>query len=151
MGRVKVAKTVHLKIPAGVDSGSRLRLRGEGEQGDFGGANGDLYVFIHVEPHEFFTRKDDDVHCQIAISFVQAALGASISVATVTGSEKLKIPRGTQNGTILRLKGKGIPHLKGFGRGDQVVELVVAVPTSLTRKQEELLRKFAELSGELSA
>ena len=151
MGRVKVAKTVHLKIPAGVDSGSRLRLRGEGEQGDFGGANGDLYVFIHVEPHEFFTRKDDDVHCQIAISFVQAALGASISVATLNGSEKLKIPRGTQNGTILRLKGKGIPHLKGFGRGDQVVELVVAVPTSLTRKQEELLRKFAELSGELSA
>ncbi|MDI6777171.1 MAG: molecular chaperone DnaJ [Syntrophales bacterium] len=148
MGMAKCAKTVHLKIPAGVDTGSRLRLRGEGEQGAIGGANGDLYVFIQVEPHEFFTRKDDDVYCQIPISFVQAALGASISVPTLNGSEELKIPRGTQSGKMFRLKGKGVPHLKGFGRGDQIIETVVTIPTSLTRKQEELLREFAKLNGE---
>ncbi|MFA4915628.1 MAG: molecular chaperone DnaJ [Syntrophales bacterium] len=147
VGRAKTTKTVHLKIPPGVDNGSRLRLRGEGEDGDFGGTKGDLYVFVHVEPHEFFERRGYDVHCQIPLSFVQAALGATISVATLNGSEKLKIPRGTQSGEIFRLKGKGVSNPKGFGRGDQTIELVVTIPTSLTKKQEELLKEFAKLNG----
>lgn len=147
-GRERVVKRVHVKIPAGVDTGSRLRLRGEGEQGEYGGPNGDLYVFIHVEDHEFFKRNDDDVYCRIPISFVQAALGATVEVPTLTGTEKLKIPRGTQSGKIFRLKGKGFPHLRGFGRGDQLIETVVTVPTNLNRRQEELLREFARISGE---
>jgi len=147
-GRSRITKNVQLKIPAGVETGSRLRLRGEGEEGEFGGQNGDLYVFIHVEPHELFERRDNNIYCQIPISFVQASLGATIEVITLTGTEKLKIPKGTQNGTIFRLKGKGIPHLKGFGRGDQIIETVVKIPTNLNRKQEELLKEFAKLSGE---
>ncbi|MCX5843065.1 MAG: molecular chaperone DnaJ [Deltaproteobacteria bacterium] len=147
-GRSRITKTVQLKIPAGVETGSRLRLRGEGEEGEFGGSSGDLYVFIHVEPHEFFQRKDNNVYCQILLSFVQASLGATIEVMTINGTEKLKIPKGTQSGTIFRLKGKGIPHLKGFGRGDQIIETVIKIPTNLNRKQEELLKEFAKLSGE---
>ena len=147
-GRVRTSKRVQVKIPGGVDEGSRLRLRGEGEQGEFGGPNGDLYVFIYVAEHEFFKRSEDDVFCRIAISFVQAALGASIEVPTLTGSEKLKIPKGTQSGKTFRLKGKGIPHLRGFGSGDQIIEAVIAVPTNLNKKQEELLKEFSRISGE---
>lgn len=146
-GRTRIAKTVQLKIPAGVETGSRLRLRGEGESGDPGGPAGDLYVFIYVDPHEFFERNDDDLYCRVPISFVQAALGGTVEVPTLNGNEKLKIPRGTQSGKTFRLKGKGIPHLRGFGRGDQIIETVVAIPTNLTRKQEELLREFARLGG----
>ncbi|MFA5180724.1 MAG: molecular chaperone DnaJ [Syntrophales bacterium] len=145
-GLEKVAKTVQVKIPPGVETGSRLRLRGEGEQGEHGGPNGDLYVFIHVEEHEFFQRSDDDIICRIPISFVQAALGDNIEVPTLVGTEKLKIPRGTQSGKIFRLKGKGIAHLRGFGRGDQVIETVVTIPTNLNRRQEELLKEFSRLS-----
>jgi molecular chaperone DnaJ len=148
-GREKIAKPVHLKIPAGVETGSRLRLRGEGEDGEYGGAKGDLYVFIHAEAHEFFERRDNDIYCQIPISFVQATLGATIEVLTLNGTEKLKIARGTQNGAIFRLKGKGIPNLRGYGRGDQVIETLVKIPVNLNKKQEELLREFANLSGEL--
>lgn len=148
-GRAQVKKSVNLKIPAGVETGSRLRLHGEGEEGEHGGPSGDLYVFIHVEPHEIFERRDQDVYCQLPISFVQAALGSTIEVQTLNGIEKVKIPRGTQTGSTLRLKGKGIPHLRGFGRGDQIIETVVKIPTSLNKKQEELLREFARLSGEL--
>jgi len=147
-GRENIKKTVHLKVPAGVETGSRLRLRGEGEEGDYGGPNGDLYVFIHVEPHKFFERHDNDIYCRISVSFVQASLGATIEVPTLNGTEKLKIPRGTQNGAIFRLKGKGIPHLRGFGHGDQIIETLVKTPTNLNKKQEELLREFAKLSGE---
>jgi len=145
-GRSKVTRTVHIKVPAGVETGSRLRLRGEGEEGEYGGPSGDLYVFIHVEPHEFFERKDNDIYCQIAISFVQATLGATIEVPTLNGPEKLKIPKGTQSGTLFRLKGKGIPHLRGFGHGDQIIETIVKTPTQLSKKQEELLKEFAKLS-----
>ena len=148
-GREKVTKTVHLKIPAGVETGSRLRLRGEGEDGEYGGPQGDLYVFIHVEAHEFFERRDNNIYCQIPISFVQATLGATIEVPTLDGAEKLKISRGTQNGAILRLKGKGIPNLKGYGRGDQIIEIVVKIPINVNKKQEELLREFAKLGGEI--
>lgn len=141
-GREKQRKTVELKIPAGVETGSRLRLRGEGEAGDQGGPNGDLYVFLQVEDHEFFVRSEDDIVCRVPISFVQASLGATIEVPTLKETEKIKIPRGTQTGQIFRLKGKGIPHLQGYGRGDQIIEVFVRIPTQLTRKQEDLLREF---------
>jgi len=147
-GKSILDKIVHVKIPAGVETGSRLRLRGEGEDGEFGGPNGDLYVFLSVEPHEFFERRGYDVYCRITITFVQAALGAKIEVPTLTGMEKLKIPKGTQNATLFRLRGKGIPHIKGFGSGDQIIETMVSVPTNLTRKQEELLREFSRLGSE---
>jgi molecular chaperone DnaJ len=146
-GKEQIKKTASIKIPAGVESGSRLRLRGEGETGQFGGPPGDLYVFIHVQPHEFFERRGNDIYCRVPISFVQAALGATLEVPTLNGTESLKIPKGTQHGKSFRLKGKGIAHLRGFGRGDQFVEAQVVVPTNLTRKQEELLREF-EKSGQ---
>jgi len=147
-GKARSRKTVSLRIPAGVETGSRLRLRGEGEEGDFGGPSGDLYVFLHVEPHEFFERDGYDILCQVPVSITQAALGATIEVPTVEGKESLKIPRGTQSGRVFRLKGKGVAHLKGLGRGDQVVQVLVKIPTNLTKKQEELLKEFAKLAGE---
>lgn len=146
LGKVRVTKTLQLKIPAGVESGSRLRMRGEGEEGEYGGPSGDLYVFIEVKRHEVFDRKGNDIYCRIPITFTQAALGGSVETPTLTGTEKIKIPRGTQTGRTFRLKGKGIPHLRGYGCGDQIIETVVTVPTNLTRKQEELLREF-EKSG----
>jgi molecular chaperone DnaJ len=144
-GKEKQHKTVELKIPAGVETGSRLRLRGEGEAGKQGGPSGDLYVFLQVEDHEFFVRSEDDVLCRIPISFVQATLGATSEVPTLKETEKIKIPRGTQTGHTFRLKGKGIPHLQGYGRGDQIIEVFVKIPTELTRKQEDLLREFEKL------
>jgi len=147
-GREQIRKTVTLKIPAGVETGSRLRLRGEGETGEHGGPSGDLYVFIQVEPHEFFERNGDDIYCRIPISFVQATLGASVEVPTLEGMEKLKIPRGTQGGKIFRLKGRGVSRLRSHGRGDQIIETVVTIPTSLNRKQEELLKEFERLGGD---
>ncbi|MBA4421497.1 MAG: molecular chaperone DnaJ [Syntrophus sp. (in: bacteria)] len=146
-GKVRVAKTVQLKIPAGVETGSRLRLRGEGEEGQHGGPNGDLYVFIEVEQHEIFERSGNDIFCRVPITFTQAALGGNVEAPTLTGVEKIKIPRGTQTGRIFRLKGKGIANLRGYGRGDEVIETVVTVPTNLTKKQEDLLREFDKLSG----
>lgn len=148
-GKETVTKTVHLKVPAGVETGSRLRLRGEGEEGEFGGSNGDLYVFIHVESHKFFERRGDDIYCLIPLSIVQATLGTIIEVSSLNGMEKVKIPRGTQTGDTFRLKGKGIPHLRGFGRGDQIIETVVKIPTHLNEKQEEILKEFEKLSGDL--
>lgn len=144
-GKERQRKTVELKIPAGVETGSRLRLRGEGEAGELGGPSGDLYVFLQVEEHDFFVRSDDDIICRVPISFVQASLGATVEVPTLKETEKLKIPRGTQTGRTFRLKGKGIPHLQGYGRGDQIIEVFVQVPTDLTKKQEELLREFEKL------
>lgn len=144
-GKEQQRKTVELKIPAGVETGSRLRLRGEGEAGEQGGPCGDLYVFLQVEDHDFFIRSEDDIICRIPISFVQASLGGTVIVPTLEESEKIKIPRGTQTGRTFRLKGKGIPHLQGYGRGDQIIEVFVQIPTALTRKQEELLREFEKL------
>jgi len=146
-GKEKIAKSVQLKIPAGVETGSRLRLRSEGEAGDQGGPNGDLYVFLHVEDHNFFVRSGDDIICRVPITFVQAALGAIIEIATLEEKEKIKIPKGTQNGKTLRLKGKGIPHIRGYGRGDQIVEVFVQIPIDLNKKQEELLREFEKSSN----
>jgi molecular chaperone DnaJ len=147
MGKEKIVKSVQLKIPAGVETGSRLRLRSEGEAGDQGGPSGDLYVFLHVEDHAFFVRSGDDIICRVPISFVQAAMGATIEIPTLEEKEKMKIPKGTQNGKPFRLKGKGIPHIRGYGRGDQIVEVFVQIPTDLNKKQEELLREFEKLSN----
>jgi len=147
-GKVKKKKKLSLKIPAGVDTGAQLRLQGEGEGGLRGGPPGDLYIFIHVEPHEIFQRQHDDIYCEVPITFTQAALGAEIEVPTLDGTMKLKIPAGTQTGKVFTLEGKGIPHLRGQGRGDEYVQVAVKVPTHLTEKQEELLREFAEISGE---
>jgi molecular chaperone DnaJ len=147
-GKTVVSKTINLKIPAGVETGSRLRLCGEGEAGDFDGPKGDLYVFINVRAHDFFERRGNDLYCRIPISFTQASLGAKIELPTLYGVEKLKIPKGTQNGSTFRLKGMGIQRLGGHGRGDQIVVTTVTVPTNLSKKQEELLKEFARISGD---
>lgn len=145
-GKVKATKAIQLKIPAGVETGSRLRLQGEGGEGEHGGPNGDLYVFIEAEGHDIFKRNGDDIYYRAHINFVQAALGGAVEVPTLKGVEKIRIPGGTQTGRIFRLKGKGISHLHGHGQGDQVIETVVTVPMRLTRRQEELLREFERLS-----
>ena len=147
-GRIDREKIVSVHIPPGVDNDSRLRLRGEGEAGRLGGPRGDLYVVIHVRPHEFFERHGDHVTCRIPISMVDAALGAEIDVPTLAGSRNLKIPRGTNNGELLRFRGQGFPNLRGFGRGDQIMEIQVLTPSKLTKRQEELLREFADLEKE---
>jgi molecular chaperone DnaJ len=150
-GTVRTTKKVMLKIPAGVDAGSRLRLNAEGEAGSYGGPPGDLYVFIHVEPHEFFKRNDTDVICVIPVTFIQAALGDKINVPTLEGEKELVIPQGTQPGSIFRFHNLGIPSLKNRQRGDQIIQMDVKTPTHLNKKQEELLREFARIeSGKLS-
>lgn len=150
-GQVAVAKKVSVKIPAGVDNGSRLRLTGEGEPGRRGGPPGDLYVFLYVEDHEFFQRRDNDIICSIPISFVQATLGDKINVPTLNGDRKLQIPKGTQPGDVLYFRGEGIPSLRSGRRGDQIIQVEIKTPTHLSKKQEALLREFAELeSGKLS-
>jgi molecular chaperone DnaJ len=150
-GQVMASKKVAVKIPAGVDNGSRLRLTSEGEPGHYGGPPGDLYVFIYVEDHEFFQRRDSDIVCQIPISFVQAALGDKISVPTLNGKKKLQIPKGTQPGDVLSFRGEGIPSLKSGRRGDQLILIDIKTPTNLNKKQEALLKEFAQLeSGKLS-
>ncbi|MDD3117856.1 MAG: molecular chaperone DnaJ [Victivallales bacterium] len=146
-GRVRVEKTLQIHIPPGVDTGSRLRVSGEGESGGPGGRAGDLYVVIHVRPHDVFVREGNDVLCEVPIDFVTAALGGIIEVPTISGTAKMKIPEGTQNGTILRLKGKGIPALRGGSRGDQHVKIFVEVPRNLNREQKEALQKFRTACG----
>ncbi|KXG75862.1 molecular chaperone DnaJ [Thermotalea metallivorans] len=147
-GKIKRDRKIHIKIPAGVDNGSVIPLRGEGEPGIKGGPAGDLYIVIRVRPHEIFQRDGNDVLCEIPITFVQAALGDELIVPTLDGKVKYKIPEGTQSGTIFRLKGKGIPNIRGYGRGDHYVKVVVEVPKKLNEKQKELLRKFADEMGE---
>jgi len=147
-GRVEREKVVSLHIPPGVDTGSRLRLRGEGEAGIQGGPRGDLYVVIHVRPHDFFEREGDHVFCRIPISVIDAALGTKINVPTLNGDQELTIPKGAQNGMTLRFKGAGFPNLRGRGRGDQIMEIKVLTPTNLTKQQEKLLKEFARLEEE---
>jgi len=146
-GLVKERKRVFLQIPPGVDTGSRLRLRGEGEAGERGAPAGDLYVIIYVESHEFFEREEDNIICRVPISFAMAALGGEIEVPTLNGAKKLQIPKGTQPGELFRMRGEGIPHLHGRGRGDQIIQAMVQVPQKLTKRQEELLKEFAALEG----
>ena len=144
-GKVKKIKKIQVKIPPGVDTGSKLRIRAEGEEGERGGPPGDLFVFIYVEPHDFFSREGDDVICQIPISFTQAALGTEIEVPTLNGAKNLKIPKGTESGEIFRIKGEGFPRIRGYGRGDEIVQVMVRTPKNLTKRQEELLREFEEV------
>ncbi len=147
-GKVKRRRKVSVNIPAGVDNDSRLRISGEGEAGKNGGPAGDLYVVISVKPHKIFERKGNDVICEVPISFVQATVGDEIQVPTLDGKVKFKIPEGTQPGTSFRLKGKGIPYLRGSGRGDQHIKVKVVIPKKLDQDQKELLEKFASISGE---
>ena len=146
-GKVKKPRRIPIKIPAGVDMGSRLKIVGEGGEGDRGGRLGDLYVVIHVEPHPFFERHGDDILCQIPISFTQAALGAELEVPSLNGSKKISIPAGSQGGQVFTVRGQGIPHVDGFGKGDQHIQILVKVPTKLSKRQKELLQEFSSLEG----
>jgi molecular chaperone DnaJ len=146
-GRVKKRRKIAVKIPAGIDDGQQLRVSGQGEPGINGGPAGDLYVVFHIQPHEFFERDGDDVYCEIPITFAQAALGDELEVPTLHGKVKLKVPAGTQTGTKFRLRGKGIPNVRGRGTGDQHIIVKVITPTKLTEKQKQLLEEFAETGG----
>jgi len=145
-GRIRKEHSLQVKVPQGVDSGTRLKLRGEGET-SAGGA-GDLYVVISVREHEMFERDGNDVLCEVPIGFPQLALGAEIDVPTLEGPVKLKVPSGTESGSVFRLRAKGVPDLHGYGRGDQRVRVVVRTPKKLTQRQRELLEELAEISGE---
>lgn len=147
-GSVRKTRKIHVKIPAGVDTGSRIRVTGEGEPGERGGPNGDLYIYIQIKAHKVFSREGNDVLTEIKISFPQAALGDEIEVPTLDGKVELKVPEGTQSGTYFRLRGKGIPDVHGYGRGDQHVKVTVVTPGKLNEKQKELLKEFASTLGE---
>lgn len=147
-GRVRRLHTLNVRIPAGVDTGTQLKLRGEGESGSNGGPPGDLYVAIQVEPHPLFVREGSNVVCEVPITFAQAALGAEIEVPTLEGKVKIEVPPGTQSGKVFRLKGKGVREVGGHRRGDQLVRIIVEVPTRLTARQRELLKEFAACGGE---
>ena len=146
-GRVEREKQMEVKIPAGVETGSRLRVQGEGESGLSGGSAGDLYVVIHVAEHERFERQGSNLYAAAPITFAQAALGAEILVRTLEAEDKVKIPVGTQTGTVFRLKGKGMPMLGGRGRGDLFVSVTVVTPTSLTREQRKLLEQLSTVEN----
>jgi molecular chaperone DnaJ len=145
-GRVKHHKTLSVKIPAGVDEGDRIRLAGEGEAGVNGGPSGDLYVVIHLRPHQVFQRDGDDLHCQMPISFTQAALGGEIEIPTLDGSAKVKVPAETQSGQVFRLRGKGIKGVRSTYPGDLLCEVVVETPVRLTERQKELLRELEDIN-----
>jgi molecular chaperone DnaJ len=149
-GSGRTLKTAHLKvdIPPGVDTGMWLQLRNQGEPGDPGAPRGNLRIQLHVKPHRFFEREGSDLLCQVPISFSQATLGAEIEVPTLDGTERLTIPRGSQSGEVLKLKGRGMPDLNGRGRGDLLVEIVLETPRKLTPRQEELFRELAEIEHE---
>jgi molecular chaperone DnaJ len=150
-GRTVEERTYTVDIPAGVDTGSTLRLTGRGAVGPRGGANGDLYVHVRVQPHDRFTRNGFDLLCDLPVSFAQAALGAHIEFETLDGTEDLVVPRGTPSGQEFRLRGRGVPHLERRSRGDLIVRAVVDVPTDLAPEEEELLRQFAEQRGDVVA
>lgn len=145
-GRVQENRVLSVHIPAGVDTGSRLRLNGEGEAGVGGGPPGDLYVVLGVRKHPLFEREGTNVICEVPVSMVQAALGAEIEVPTLDGPVKMKVPAGTQTGRLFRLRHRGIVSLNGGGRGDQLVGVLVETPGKLTARQKDLLRQFAEVS-----
>ncbi len=146
-GRIKTRKTISLTIPPGVDTGSQLKITGEGEAGFRGGPPGNLYVAINVEEHTIFDRHGDDLLCEVPITFPTAAIGGSVEVPTLDGKVNLKIPAGTQNGRIFRLRGKGVPNLHGYGNGDLHVRIIVETPQKLSKEQKELLKNFEEISG----
>jgi molecular chaperone DnaJ len=143
-GRVEQQKTLSVKVPAGVDSGDRIRLAGEGESGEHGGPPGDLYVQIQVKPHPIFTREESHLYCEVPISFATAALGGELEVPTLDGRVNLKIPSETQTGKVFRIRGKGVKPVRGGAAGDLLCKVVVETPINLTKEQKELLQKFAE-------
>jgi len=136
-------------VPPGVESGSRLKITGEGEQGPNGGTSGDLYVVIHVRKHDMFERHGNDIISVVDISYPMACLGGEIEVPTISGGRvKMKIPQGTENNQVFRLKGNGLPYLGSYGRGDQLVKINIIVPKKLSPRQKELLKEFAKIDGE---
>jgi molecular chaperone DnaJ len=149
-GHVRKKRSIKIRIPAGIDEGQTISLRGEGNAGRNGGPAGDLLVTVSVRPHPFFTRDGTNVICEIPVTFVQAALGAELEVPTLDGKVKYTIPEGTQSGSTFRLKGKGIPRINSNVRGDQYVRVFVEVPKNLNEKQKNLLRQFGEAVGEQS-
>lgn len=147
-GRVKIARKIHIKVPPGANTGLRLRIAGEGEAGTRGSRSGDLYVDIYVQPDEMFERHGNDLVCEIPISFTQAALGAEIEVPTLNGKVKMRVPAGTQSGKFFRIRGKGMPDVHGYGRGDELVKVIIETPTGLNAKQRRLLQEFSQACGE---
>lgn len=143
-GLIRDRSKINVKIPAGVEDGMRLRVTGKGEAGRNGGPHGDLYVRVHVNEHKYFKRINNDLHVSVPISFYQAALGGEIEVPTIAGSATLKIPKGTDSETIFRMKGKGLPHLRGHGSGDQMVKVTIEVPKRLSKKQKKALEDFGD-------
>jgi len=141
-GRVKTSKTLSVKVPAGVDEGDRIRLAGEGEAGENNGPNGDLYVQVHLRPHDLFKRDGDDLHCEMPLSFVTATLGGEIEIPTLDGRASLKIPAGTQSGKVFRLRAKGVRNVRNGHVGDLYCHAAVETPVNLTRRQRELLEEF---------
>ncbi len=148
-GRVQQEEKITLRIPAGVETGSRLRLSGKGDAGPGGAPAGDLFVRLRVREHSFFRRDALDVHCRFPLTFTQAVLGAEVRVPTLDGEEKIKVKPGTQGGTVFRLRGKGIPSLNGRGRGDQYVEIQVQVPTKIDDRQREIIEELAGMEDDL--
>ncbi len=147
-GSVRKTSSIDVSIPKGAYTGLRLKISSEGEAGDPGAPPGDLYVIVHVRPHGIFERDGDNLWMQVPITISQAALGARIQVPTINGKAELKIPSGTQTHTTFRLKGKGLPRINGFGRGDEMIQVVVAVPGKLTSEQRKLLEDFQRLTGD---
>ncbi len=147
-GRVRREKTILVRVPPGVDTGSRLRMSGEGERGTHGGPPGDLYIVIDVKPHSFFKREGLNIRCDVPISFPQAVLGAEIEVPTLFSKERIRIPAGTPSGKEFVLRGLGVPKLGGRSKGDQIVRVYIDVPKKLTRRQRELIEELAEISGD---
>ena len=143
-GLVRAQSRIKLRVPPGVETGMRLRSQGNGNAGPRGGTHGDLYVVLHVREHDVFVRQGDDLICEVPIAFPLAALGGQIEVPTVDGKAKITLPAGTQSGTVFRLKGKGVPNVEGYGRGDQHVRVIVEVPSRLNGEQREKLQAFAE-------
>tara|TARA_Y100000034_G_scaffold29691_2_gene36046 strand:+ start:4841 stop:5941 length:1101 start_codon:yes stop_codon:yes gene_type:complete len=149
-GRIRKTKKIPIKIPAGVDNGTRLRVAGEGEAGVKGGPSGDLYVLLRIKKHKIFERHGDDIFLEMPIHFATAALGGTIDVPTLEGKATLKIPSGTQSNTVFRMKNKGIPNLRGYGTGSQNIKVIIDVPKKLTKKQKDVLKQFKKLGKKKS-
>lgn len=144
-GVVRRKREVEVRIPAGIEDSTRMRVAGMGEESPDGGGSGDLYVDVYVREHAFFHRDGNDLLCEVPIPFATASMGGEVEVPTLTGRTTLKVPRGTASGALLRMKGQGLPGVNGRGKGDQIVRVVVAVPEKLTKRQEELLKEFAKI------
>lgn len=148
--RVRIQRELPVDLPAGIATGSRLRVPGEGEPGDGGGPRGDLHLFVEVEADDIFEREGNDIICEVPVSLPDAILGATLRVPTLKGEADLKVPAGTQSGTVFRLRGLGIPDVRGYRTGDELVRVQVETPTKLSREQRELIRRFQEISNEKS-